>query len=155
MLHCDKNARHFNRCLPENVEGRRMSRCAERESAHRHGNGHVALRDSVHGAAHERRLESDVPGDAAFCHDFMRTEVNFARQEEEVVVGQASVDGRVHKLADGETIGSVVGLENSEGSRGCEEGFIGHGREGVGTVVGVRARVMLASSCNFCGRAGA
>ena len=100
------------------------------ETAYRHCDSHLALRDSVHGTAHEGSLEDYITGDAAFRNNFGRSKVNLAGKEEEVVIGQAAVDAGVHEIGDGETIGPLVGLEVFKGLRGVEQGVGGGGHGG-------------------------
>ena len=80
-----------------------------------HVDGHLVFRDSVHRRRDEGGSESDALGDGRFKADLRGSEANVAREEQEVVVGQTTVLGCVHKLMDVETIPLLVLLENLKG----------------------------------------
>ena len=88
--------------------------------AHRHRYSHLALGDSVHGTTHEGGFEDDIAGDSALGDDTLRREVDFPGQDEEVIVGETSVDARVHELLDGEAISVLVGAEVLQSGRRVE-----------------------------------
>lgn len=73
-----------------------------------HVDGHLVLSDSVHGGGDEGSLERDALGDGRVEGDLRGREANVARQDKEVVVGQATVLGRVHKLLSVEAIARLV-----------------------------------------------
>ena len=71
----------------------KMSRSTSLLEAHRHRNSHFISCDGIHRTADERRLEKDVSGNATFCDDFVGRKVDFARKDEEVIVGEAAMKG--------------------------------------------------------------
>lgn len=87
----------------------------EVQRTYRHSDGHLALGDGVHRATHERGLEHDVTRDLRLRHDFLGRKVDFAWQEQEVVVGETTVLLRVHELLDRQAIRPRVRRKMLEG----------------------------------------
>lgn len=79
-----------------------------------HVNGHLVLRDSVHGGRHEGSLEGDTLGDGRVENDLGSREANVSWQQQEIIVCQATMLGGVHELVDVEAIMSLVVLEQLE-----------------------------------------
>ena len=73
-----------------------------------HVDGHLVLGDGVHGGGHKGRLERDALGDGGIEGDLGGREANVAGEDEEVVVGQTTVLGRVHELLSVEAIAGLV-----------------------------------------------
>ena len=128
LLNKGRDTRHRTRCLAREENGGKGGRAT---AAYRKRDSHLALRDGVHGRAHERRLEHDVARDAALRADLLRREVDLAGQEEEVVVRESAVHARVHQVGDGEPVRAFVALQDLDGVRGVEEG-VGVGGHGGG-----------------------
>ena len=84
----------------------------------RHVDGHVGLRHGVHGAGGEGGLEGDVAGEFGGEVDGAGGEADVARQQQEVVVGQAADLGVVHQGVDGDAVAVGVGFEEGEGLGG-------------------------------------
>ncbi len=81
-----------------------------------HVNGHLVLGDGVHGRRHKGSLERDALGDVGVKGDLGGREANVAREDEEVIVGQATVLNGVHELVEIEAIEGLVLAEHLEGS---------------------------------------
>lgn len=79
-----------------------------------HVDGHLVLGDSVHGGGDKGSLEGDALGDGRVEDDFRGREANVAGQQQEVIVGQTAVLGRVHELVEVEAIVRLVLLEDIE-----------------------------------------
>lgn len=81
-----------------------------------HVNSHLVLSDSVHGRGHKRRLDGNALGDGGVKDHLRGREANVARQQQEVIVGQTTVLGRVHELMEIKAIVGLVLLEHLQGS---------------------------------------
>ena len=92
-----------------------MSRSTSLLEAHRHRNSHLISCDGIHGATDKWRLEEDVSGNATFCDDLVGREIDFTRKDEEVVVREAAMKGRIHEVADRQAIRGGVFFELIEG----------------------------------------
>ena len=119
--------------------------------AYRQRDRHLALRDGVHGGAHERRLEHDVARDLALRADLLRAEVNLAGKVEEVVVREPAVHAGVHQVLDGEPVRAFVALQDLDGVRGVEQGVGvgGHGGGGGQKIARLRFFRAAALEANF------
>jgi hypothetical protein len=93
----------------------KVSRSASLLEAHRHRNSHLIAGDSIHGTTDKWRLEEDVSSNATFCGDLLGREIDFARKDEEVVVREAAMKGRIHEVADRQAIRGGVFFELIEG----------------------------------------
>ena len=140
LLNKGRDRAHRTRCRAREEKRGRGGRGGGRATAaYRKRDSHLALRDGVHGRAHERRLEHDVARDAALRADLLRREVDLAGQEEEVVVREPAVDARVHQVGDGEPVRAFVALQDLDGVRRVEQGVgVGVGGGGHGGGVGKR-----------------
>lgn len=104
------------RSLPHDVStGRDDEPCA-----HRHGNGHFTLRHRIHWTTEKRGFEDDVAGDAGVRLNITCREIDLSWQEQEIIVGQPAVKGRVHELVDREPIAAGIEFEVFEGCGGVE-----------------------------------
>lgn len=74
--------------------------------------GHLVLGDGVHGGGDEGGLESDALGDGGIERNLGGGETDIARQNEEVVVSQTTVNLGVHQILNTEAITGVVLLED-------------------------------------------
>ncbi len=101
-----------------NVVGRNLR--GGRKITHRHGNSHFTFRDSIHWTTEKGRFKNDIAGDAGLRLDVLRAKIDLAWQEQEIIVGQTTVNGGVHKVLDGESIIAGVGFEVFEGDGGVE-----------------------------------
>lgn len=86
-----------------------------------HVDGHLVLGDGVHGRGDEGGLEGD-----SLCYGRIKGnigggETNVARQEEEIIVGEASSQLGVHQVLDAQTIAALVLLEEVEGGGVVED----------------------------------
>ena len=79
-----------------------------------HVDGHLVLGDSVHRRRDEGGLEGDALGDGGVEHHLGGREANVPRQQEEIIVGQTAVLGRVHELVQVQAIPHLVLLEHIE-----------------------------------------
>ena len=66
--------------------------------------GHLCFCDGIHRATQEGGLQDDVTSDSGLCDDVGRWKVNLSWEDQEIVVGEAALDLRVHELLDGEPI---------------------------------------------------
>lgn len=98
-----------------------------------HSDGHLGLGDSVHGGGHKRSLEGDLLGQSSLERDLVGGEINLAGEHEEIVVGQATSNGRVHQAVDVKAILLLVGLEEGHGVLGV---FVSLGHSSRVVVVG-------------------
>lgn len=80
-----------------------------------HVDGHLILSHSVHRGGDKGSLESDALGDLGVKRDGGGGEADVAGEEEEIIVGQATVLGGVHELVDVKTIEGLVLLEHLKG----------------------------------------
>lgn len=80
-----------------------------------HVDGHLVLGDGVHGGRDEGRLEGDALRDGRVERDLGGGEANVSRQQQEVIVRQTAVLGRVHELVDVEPIEPLVLGQDLEG----------------------------------------
>jgi len=80
----------------------------KKSKSHRKVDGHLHLSDSVHGGADKGGLERDLLGDLGVEGDHTGGEVDVAREQEKVVVGEPLT--AVHQLINGETISLEVDL---------------------------------------------
>lgn len=69
-----------------------------------HVDGHLMLGDRVHGRGQEGRLQGDALGDGRVEVDLGGGEADVARQDQEVVVRQATVLLGVHEVVNAEPI---------------------------------------------------
>lgn len=90
------------------------------EDTYRHGNCHFTFCDSIHWTTEKGCFENDVAGDAGLRLDVLCGKIDLAWQEQEIIVGQTTVDGRVHEVLDGEPIVALVGFEVFDGGGGVE-----------------------------------
>lgn len=86
-----------------------------------HMNGHLVLGNGVHGGRHEGGLESDTLGDGGIKRHLRGRKANVARQQQEVIIGQTAVLGRVHELVDVKAILGLVLVEHVEGGGVVED----------------------------------
>jgi hypothetical protein len=77
----------------------------------RHVDGHVVLSDRVHGRRDQGRLQGDLLGDGRVEGDGGGGEANVAREQQEVIVCQTTVDLGVHEVVNTQTISAVVLVE--------------------------------------------
>ena len=80
-----------------------------------HVDGHLVLCDRVHGRRDEGGLESDPLGDRRIKHDLGGGKPNVAREQQEVIVSQTTMLGRVHELMKIQPIAALVLLEHLQG----------------------------------------
>ena len=95
---------------------------------------HLVLGDGVHGGGYKGRLEGDALGDGGIKVDSRGGEANVTGQQEEVVVGQTSMDLGVHEVLNTEPITALVLLEDLLGLGEVQGGS--HAVDGQGTVGG-------------------
>lgn len=93
-----------------------------------HGDGHLVLSDGVHRRGDKWSLEGDALGDWRVEGDGGGWEANVAWEDEEVVVGEASILMGVEELGDIESITDLVlVLEDLQG-RGSVEDLLALGK---------------------------
>lgn len=85
-----------------------------------HVDGHLVLSDSVHGRRDEGGLEGDALCDGGIKRHLRGRKADVAGQQQEVIVGQTAVLGRVHELVEVEAILGLVLVQHVE-SRGVVE----------------------------------
>lgn len=91
-----------------------------------HVDGHLVLGDSVHGGRDEGRLKRNTLSDGGVERHLGGSEANVAREQQEVIVGQTAVLGRVHELVEVEAILGLVLVEHLQGGRVVEDLSRGH-----------------------------
>jgi len=97
-----------------------------RKSTYSHRDSHVSFGYGVHRRANEGGVEGDVAGNLGLEVDIAGRELDPPRQEKEIIVGEATVNFRIHEILDGEAILVLVLLEELQRLRGWEMILSGH-----------------------------
>ena len=98
----------------------------QRESTHRHGDSHISFGYSVHRGTDEGGIEGYVASDFGLKGDIAGRELDPPGEEQKIVVGEATVNFRVHEILDGEPILVVVLLEDLQSLRRWEQVLSSH-----------------------------
>ena len=83
-------------------------------AAHRHRNGHLGLGHGIHRTTHERSFEGNIASDLALRVDGRCRKIDASWKEQEIVVGEATMDLRVHKIMHRQSILTTICLEMLE-----------------------------------------